>query len=341
MKVLIIKLSSMGDVLHTLPAITDWAKHFPNATIDWVIEESFQEIPTWHPAIHRVIPIALRRWRKNPLRSFFSAEFRKFLSSLRQTRYDLIIDAQGLVKSGLVAYLAKGKRHGFNPRSARDSSSRIFYQKTHEVPRSLHAVLRTRRLFAQIGNYRFTDEAKYGIAPYFQSDTPPAPYCVFIANTTWETKLWPESYWIALGKLIHDTGILIKITSGNADELLRSTRIAQALRSAEALPPLRLLQLGKILVNARFVVSLDTGLGHLAAALAVPNIALFGPTDPTLSGPHGKNQHHLAAQFSCAPCLQKTCTHPDRNQLETPPCFKTIPPLVVWAKIQSFLSSKK
>jgi heptosyltransferase-1 len=345
MKVLLIKMSSMGDVIHALPALTDAAKHILDIQFDWVVEESFQEIPRWHPAVKRVIPIALRRWRKNWLKAFKSGAPQRFFKALRQEQYDVIIDAQGLLKSAIVARCAKGLRHGLDEHSARESKSAWFYERTHSVEYQQHAVLRVRKLFAQILGYPLPESpADYGIRHYF-APTPTlprqsqgreyCPYLVFLHNTTWETKLYPELYWQRLGELANQQGFQVKLTSGNTTEKARADRIAATLKNAEALPRLSILEVANLLVNAAGVISVDTGFSHLAAALAVPNVALYGPTNPVYTGAYGTNQIIMAAQFPCAPCLRKHCNHPDRHQTIAPPCFRTLPPEKVWQALFS------
>ncbi len=340
-KVLLIKMSSMGDVVHTLPALTDAANHIPDIQFDWVVEESFQEIPRWHPAVNRIIPIALRRWRKHWFKSFKSGEPQQFCKMLRQENYDYIIDAQGLLKSALVGRLAKGDRYGLDRCSAREGHAALLYQKTYRVNHQQHAVIRVRQLFAQVFGYTMPDSPPdYDIRNHFATHKSKSPYLVFLHNTTWDTKLYPELYWKRLGELANQQGLQVKLTSGNAQEKARADRIAATLKNAEALPRLSILDIANLLVNAAGVISVDTGFSHLAAALAVPNVALYGPTNPEYTGAYGPNQISLGAPFPCAPCLRKHCNHPDRHQTITPPCFTTLPPELVWETLTSLLHSK-
>lgn len=342
--ILIIKTSSMGDIIHTLPALTDAAHAIPNLQVDWVVEEAFAEIPSLHSTVQRVIPIALRRWRKSGLNKTTWSELKAFLRSLRERRYDAIIDAQGLLKSAVISRLAKGPRHGFNSTSAREPLSVLGYQHTHRSSWQQHAVERNRQLLAAALKYPVpTTPVDYDIRARLQHliETEPTapqqlpPYLVFLHNTTWDTKLYPEAYWKQLGLWANQQGLRVILPSGNDAEKARADRIAHSLNNAEALPRLSIRTIAEWLLHAQGVISVDTGFAHLAAALAIPNICLFGPTDPTLSRPYGPNQHVLSAHFPCAPCLRKTCNHPDRQQALTPPCFKTIPPEQVW---RTFLS---
>lgn len=325
-KILIIKTSSMGDVIHTLPALTDALAVHPQLQFDWVVEKSFQEIPAWHKAVAHVIPLQLRQWRKTPFKSFMSEDFKSFVKAIRKERYDYVIDAQGLVKSAWLTRLAHGTAAGFNWRSAREKYASIFYQKTTSTDWNKHAVVRMRQLFADILNYPMpTTAPDYGIDA---SKLPAMTYqdhCVFLHGTTWETKHWPEQYWCDLAKEVSPHFKQILLPWGNEAELTRAQTIATHAPNAIVLPKMALKELAAILAQAKLVYAVDTGLGHLAAALHTPTISLFGATNPTLTGAYGKEQYHLAAQFTCAPCLKRQCQHAD-YQPNFMPCYKTVTP---------------
>lgn len=344
MRVLIIKTSSMGDVIHTLPALTDAGKAIPGISFDWVVEENFSEIPRWHPQVKNIIPVALRSWRK----SFFSKKTRQawvaFRERLQATQYDLIIDAQGLLKSAFLACHAKGKRCGFGFQSVRDPFASLFYQqrfKTAKV-KEQHAVMRLRDLFSQALGYTLpTTVADYGIdRRHFLQENPSKKYLVFLHGTTWETKHWPEPYWIELAKIASDQGFSIKLPWGHAAEQERALRIAASCADAQVLPRQDLLGMAKVLAGAEAIVAVDTGLGHLAAALAVPTVSLYGPTHPDLTGALGASQKHLSVNFPCSPCFSRVCVYRDRkNYSIQPPCFTTLPPLLVWEALLLRISS--
>ncbi|MEA1062819.1 lipopolysaccharide heptosyltransferase RfaC [Erwinia sp. HR93] len=300
MRVLIVKTSSMGDVLHTLPALTDAAKAIPGIHFDWVVEENFAQIPGWHPAVSNVIPVAIRRWRKSWFSSAVRAERAAFRRRLRSERYDAVIDAQGLVKSAaLVTHHAKGVRHGFDWRSAREPLATLFYQRRHSVPKNQHAVERTRELFAKsLGYQKPAEQGDYAISSHFAglNLTDEKKYAVFLHATTREDKHWPEEHWRELIALMGPTGLKIKLPWGAPHEEERARRLAEGFKYAEVLPKLDLESIARILAGAKFVVSVDTGLSHLAAALDCPNITLYGPTDPGLIGGYGKHQIACRAQ---------------------------------------------
>lgn len=337
-KVLIVKLSAMGDVIHTLPAITDAKTMDPNLQIDWLVDARFQEIPAWHPGVNRVIPIPLKSWRKSPWQVIRSGEFRSFCQTLRLETYDEIIDAQGLLKSAILAFLAKGHRQGYDRSSAREGVSTWLMQQTHPVDRGQHAIIRTRQLLAKSLGYGLeTLPLNYGLSLQPNPSAHPA-YVVLIANTSWESKLWAESHWVALGQKLEQAGYAIKLTSGNALELARAQRISAQLSQAEALSPLNLNQLAALVAQASAVVSLDTGLSHLTAALGVPNVALFGPTSAALTRPLGAHQQVLAAEMPCAPCLKRTCHHPERAKFPIAPCLWGIHPDQVFEVLKKDLA---
>ncbi|WP_459177216.1 lipopolysaccharide heptosyltransferase RfaC [Ewingella americana] len=294
MRVLIVKTSSMGDVLHTLPALTDAAKAIPGISFDWVVEEGFAQIPSWHPAVDRVIPVAIRRWRKN----WFGSETRQqrcdFKRELQLRTYDAVIDAQGLIKSAaLITRVAKGKKHGQDAKSAREPFASWFFNQRHDIDKKQHAVERTRELFAKsLGYEKPTTPGDYAIATRFLSQLPADAnrYLVFLHATTRADKHWPESHWRELIGLLQTNGIRIKLPWGAEHEYQRALRLAEGFEHVEVLPKLNLQQVAEILAGAKAVVSVDTGLSHLTAALDRPNITLYGPTDPGLIGGYGKNQ---------------------------------------------------
>lgn len=297
MRVLIVKTSSMGDVLHTLPALTDAVQAIADIRFDWAVEEGFAQVPGWHAAVERVIPVAIRRWRKAWFSTAIRSERQAFRHALQAVDYDAVIDAQGLVKSAaLVTRLAHGVKHGMDWHSAREPLASLFYQKRHHIPKAQHAVERTRELFAKsLGYSRPETQGDYGIARHFlnASEVTPAPYAVFLHATTRDDKHWQEAHWRELISLVEKCGMRIKLPWGAAHEQARAIRLAQGFSEVEVLPKMNLNDMAKVLASAKFVVSVDTGLSHLTAALDRPNITLYGPTDPGLIGGYGSNQYAL------------------------------------------------
>ncbi|MBS9423372.1 lipopolysaccharide heptosyltransferase RfaC [Photorhabdus caribbeanensis] len=300
MRVLLVKTSSMGDVLHSLPALTDAEKNLPDVRFDWVVEEGFAQIPGWHNAVDQIIPVAIRRWRKNWFSPEIRAERRLFKEKLKLHQYDVIIDAQGLLKSAfLVTRLAYGPKHGYDRKSIREPLASFFYDCRHAVSKQQHAVERIRELFAvSLGYTKPAAQGDYGIARHFLNQHPEdqSNYLVFLHATTRDEKHWPESHWRQLITEIQPTGVRIKLPWGAEHEYQRALRLAENFPHVEVLPKLTLAQVAQELAGAKAVVSVDTGLSHLTAALDRPNITLFGPTDPGLIGGYGKEQISLKAE---------------------------------------------
>ena len=298
MKVCVIKTSSMGDVIHTLPALTDAQRAIPNLSIDWVVEENFAEIPRWHSAVNQIIPIALRRWRKSPFSAQTKNEWKSYRTLLQANQYDAVIDAQGLFKSAFFATrLANGIKHGYDRKSIRELIASLFYDKKYAIPYQQHAVERIRQLFAQSLGYELLQvQGNYGIVRHFLHQTSAQNYVVFIHSTTRADKHWEELEWQKLiEKITALSDYEIRLPWGNEQEKARAERLAQVHSNVIVLPKLTLTELAKQLANAKAVVSVDTGLAHLTAALDKPNITLYGATDPKLIGCYGENQYYLSA----------------------------------------------
>ncbi len=282
--VLLIKTSSMGDVLHNLPVVTDIHKHIPDAHIDWVVEESFSLLPALHPGIRRIIPVAMRRWRKSLWQS--RSEMRAACHDLRTRHYDLALDTQGLLKSALITRCVSALRCGFDRNSAREPLASLLYDRTYSVARNQHAVERNRQLAGQALGYNPEGTPYYGIrAPSLALPWLPAgPYVVLLHATSRDDKLWDESNWIALGKHLHQAGMRAVLPWGNPQEKARSERLCLAVPEAVNTPRIDLNEAAAMIGNARAVIGVDTGLSHLAAALGVPTIGIYTATDPGLTG---------------------------------------------------------
>ncbi len=330
MRVLLIKTSSLGDVIHALPAISDAMHAIIGIRFDWVVEETFQEIPSWHPAVERVIPVALRRWRNNPLQAIRSGEWRDFKNALCNQSYDLVLDSQGLLKSAWLASKAKGLLAGYDKHSAREPLATWFYQQTYAVAQDQHAITRQRELFAQALSYNKPDSAPdSGLNLSWVPDIV-HPYIVLLHGTTWPSKEWPEQNWIDLAKLVKNYGYEVKVAWGNNLEKERAERIAEA-SGAMVLDSLPLGKMAEELAKASYTIGVDSGLAHMAAAIGIPSISLYGPTNANRTGALGPRQINLQGNAQCVPCFNKKCMVEMNNGNQ--PCWITLDANRVWKEL--------
>jgi heptosyltransferase-1 len=260
----------------------------PEAEIDWAVEDAYAAIPKLHPGVSAVVPVALRRWRRTLLARDTRAEIVAFVRRLRGTRYDAIVDTQGLLKSALVARAARGRRYGLDWMASREPLF-LFYDQTFDMPRAQHAVERNRNLAARVFRYAVPAATHYGISapsvPHLW--LPPGDHAVLVHATSGAPKLWPEEEWVAVGKALGRRGIRAVLPWGTEEERRRSERLVAAIPAAVAPPRLELPALASLLAQARCAVGVDTGLTHLAGALGVATIGIFTATDPAATGLHG------------------------------------------------------
>lgn len=294
-RVLLVKTSSLGDVIHTFPALTDARTALPGVRLDWVVEEAFAELPGWHGAVERVIPVAIRRWRVHPWRAWRSGEWAAFREALARTRYDLVIDAQGLLKSALIARLVDAPCAGLDAASAREPLAARACHHAIAVPRALHAIERTRRLFAAALGYPLPAQPPdYGI-PVPHGGAGDFRTLLFLHGSSRAAKCWPEAHWCALAGFAAEAGLRVLLPWGSYAERARALRIAAGTANVSVLPRLTLAGLASCMQQVCAVVAVDTGPGHLAAALGVPCVSLYGPTDVALIGTVGSRQQQLVA----------------------------------------------
>jgi len=327
----------MGDVIHTLPAVTEAKRQCPEVQFDWVIEEPFAEIPKWHPAIDRVIKINGRAWRQQPTH-FFSGGGLQFYRALRHRKYDAIIDAQGLIKSAVVSCLAHGTRWGLDADSAREPIASKTYKHRIAVPKKLHAVQRLQRLFAATLGYDYSDDnVSYGIDHQeLPALAPDGSYVVFLHGTTWASKHWPSIHWKKLLAQIEDDGLSVYLPWHTDEEKQVAEMLAQGSKRTHLLPKLNLTGMAAVLASARAAVTVDTGLSHLAAAFGIPTVTLYGATEPSLTGTYGDNQVHLQVNFPCAPCFRRVCNYRLESPVK-PACYATVSSENVWKALQRLL----
>ncbi len=290
MRILLIKTSSLGDVIHNLPVVADIRNHVADAQIDWVVEENFAAIPRLHPNVNHVLPVAMRRWRKHLSAGATWNQWRDFKRQLHEHTYDFVIDTQGLLKSAVIARGARGLRCGYDWASAREPLASFAYQRKFNVAKNLHAVERNRQLVAKALGYEASGEPSYGLSALEAAPDMAlqAPYVVYLHATSRPDKEWPEERWIALGKWFSARGSASVFPSGNEPEHERARRLAAAIANARALPPGSLDDIAVLLSHAAAVIGVDTGLTHLACAFGKPTVALYCNSDPGLTGVYGR-----------------------------------------------------
>ena len=291
MRVLIVKTSSMGDVVHTLPAVSDMRVALPELEVDWLIETPFAAIPYLHPGVARVLPMAWRKWRKSLGQPETRAAIAALRCELRRERYDLVLDMQGLLKSVLWGLQARGPLVGYGWGSIREPAAALFYRRCASVSRDLHAVERNRRLAAAHLGYEMPSmPPDFGICPPRWGAKPndggwrgPACNAVLIACASRPEKLWPEDRWIAVGQRLQAEGLTPVLVWGSPEERERAVRIAAG--CGGLVPPfLTVAATAALLGRAQQIVGLDTGFSHLGAAFGVPTLGIYCDHAPGLAG---------------------------------------------------------
>ena len=282
--ILIVRTSSLGDLVHMLPAISDIAKHVPGAQIDWLVEDSFASIPAWHPAVNQVLQVAHRRWR----RAWWSGQVRRerhaFEADLRGRHYDIVLDMQALLKTVWWVRMATGTKHGLDWRSAREPLATLFYDVRHRVEFWQPAVTRQRLLAASAFGYAVQGEPDFGLQELeLQAQATrrlAAPYAMIMPSASRDDKLWPESDWQAVFDLLTERGLQLKLLAGNPTEANRAQALIQGRSNAEVLPRGALTETAQYLAAATLMVGLDSGLTHLSAALGRPTVGIYKASTP-------------------------------------------------------------
>lgn len=316
-KILIVKTSSLGDVIHCLPAVNDIRVQYPSVKIDWVVEESFADIPRMHAGVNNVFTVAMRRWKKALFSRKTWAEISVLKRLIKQNQYDAVIDCQGLLKSALITKQAEtiitGLKHGYDKNSIREPIASLFYERKYTISYNQHAVTRNRALCAMSLGYAIpTNTPDYGIIasnsmPASRIDTAlqgialkdfdlKSSYIIALHGTSRDSKLWPIESWVNLGLELAKQNLKLALPWASDAEFARaneiSGQIANQLKNAQVsncvvLPNLSIAQIAAVITNAKAAIGVDTGLSHLAAALNVPTIAIYTDTNPVLTGVMG------------------------------------------------------
>jgi heptosyltransferase-1 len=302
--ILFIKTSSLGDVIHHMPAVTEAHKALPHARFAWLVEEAFAPLVALHPAIDFVVPVAWRRWRKSLYAPATLAEVVRNLRDIRARSYDDIVDSQGLLRSAVIARLTHGRRHGYDAASIREPPASFFYDRRYTVSRELHAVERNRRLSGLALGFMPQGVPDYGLERS-RFHAPERRYAVLLHATARARKEWPQANWIELGRSLAAEGLEVVLPWGLAIEQARSEAIAAALPNARVPPRAPLDEVARLIAGAEFVVGVETGLLHLAAAFGVPLVAIFAGSKPALTGPVGSGSMAILGAQGAPPSLDE------------------------------------
>lgn len=285
-RALVVKLSSLGDVIHQMPALSDLRQHRPDVVIDWVVEEAYAPLVRLHPAVREVIPAGLRRLRGRPASLAGWRALAKLVARLRAARFDWVVDSQGLLKSAMLARVADGPRYGYDRQSIREPLASALLDARVRVSRQWHAVERIRRLFATTFGYLHGGEIHYGLAVDADrpSWAPRGPYVVGLHATSRAEKCWPEPCWARLASYLAARGIAIVFPSGTPAEQATAARLAATAPLATVAPALTLPEAAALLSHASGAVGVDTGLAHLSVAVGAPTVGVYVATDASLTG---------------------------------------------------------
>ena len=305
--VLFIKTSSLGDVIHHMPALTEARAHLPDVRFSWVVEEAFAPLVALHPAVAEVIPVAARRWRRTAMRPSTWKQMAAFRRALKARTFDEIVDSQGLLKSALIARYAQGRRRGYDRKSIKEPAASWLYDIKHPVEWKQHAIARNRALTAEALGYVSEGPPDFGLdrASLAASASKKAdkPYGVLLHATAQAGKEWPEENWRMLTAVLGSGEVDLVVPHGNDTERERALRIAQASPHARVPERQPLDQVARLVAGASFVVGVDTGLLHLAAALGVPLVAIFLGSEPGLTGPVGPGKIEVLGAKGAPPSV--------------------------------------
>jgi len=342
-KILIVKLSSLGDIIHTFPAITEFSQHFPNCQIDWLVDEVFSDIPAWLAPVNQVYTLNRRQLRKyNKLfRGYFlPGSLRK---TLKNNRYDAIIDLYFSKNEALFCNKLGAPFYGLPAetlaRIKKDPVQADYYQQYLNIDQhidNLHHdrldyVPFYRNLMALSGNYQVAGEARYSLVPSRAEPTPmEQPTLIFMHSTSGESKVWPIPYWQTLANLAHKEGYRVLLPWGDAPEKNRAKAIAAQIDNCEVLPRLPIDTLMEIVRDCAGLIGGDTGFTHIASIYDTPVVRIWGATYEGAAMPSQRSTD-LISSYHCAPCMNlKHCEQPDGQQGCYPPCYREITPEQVW-----------
>jgi heptosyltransferase-1 len=286
--VLIIRQSSLGDIVHALAVVQDIRQHRPEDSVDWVAEEMFADLVRLNRNVRTVVPVSLRRWRHAPFARATWREIAAFRTALRARRYDVVIDLQEQVKGALIGLLARGAVHGSDRSGVREPVVTLTYRRAYPIAPDQHLIDRCRQLVGKALGYEPVGPPQFGLSAERSgapaAAVPDGAFMVFIHSTSQEAKLWPEAHWRTLLRHFTEDGTIVVLPSGNADEMARGERLAQGIAGVRVDARRNFSETASLLAAADLVCGVDTGLIHLAAALGTPTIALFLASDRKTCG---------------------------------------------------------
>ena len=316
---LIIRLSSLGDVVHTLPAFSALRKKYPEAKISWIVEENGKEILDLVPGLDRIVPVMLKRWKPGSLK--FWQEFSKLKRDIRN-KEQVAIDFQGLVKSGLMAYISGARRRiGFHRKNLKEKQASLFYtENLGEISEKDHVIGKNLKLLSLLGvvgsDYEFPlqvhDESTINIQRILENmEYDPQKKLVLLnVGAAWETKRWYADRWIKMIEKIESDRIFPVLLWGNEVEKELAEEVGQT-SGVPLMPILTLKDVMALIQRAAVLVSGDTFAMQAAGAFATPVVGLFGPTTPSRNGPFRKHDRVIFHELECSHCYKRTCSHVD------------------------------
>lgn len=322
MRILIVKMSALGDIIHALPVLDYLRQAAPGVEIDWVVEEQNKNILEGHPLIRNLISINTRAWRKGPFSANTFREIGAIIGQLRSESYDAVFDLQGNIKSGIITWLTGvSKRYGFDRNGVRESLNLISTNHHIELRTGDHHI--SNRSLRIVSSAFDKDYTSFVITSHIQTGPedeqaveellhtiPGKPYVLFHTGTTWETKKWHQEGWLELGRLMLEKfpKVSILFSWGNEQERDEAQALASDLGSrAVLLPRLSLKNFCALLKRMDLAVGGDTGPIHIAAAVGTPTVSFYRATDALRNAPQGPNHLTLQSSMHCTKCLKRSC----------------------------------
>lgn len=339
MKILIVKLSSLGDVVHAMPAVQDLRQAFAGVQIDWVVERAFAPLVARCEGVRRVIACDLRRWRKSPFSKQTRQEWQAFKTELQGEAYDAVVDLQGLSKSALVSWLARTTPRGRRISLANQTEGSSFEAPARwvadvaiELEPHVHAVQRSRILCAAAFKYEVPEPLRFGLLPGTLWAAPPTvltsgfganpfvprtPVVALVHGTSRADKQWPLASWVALGQQLNHSGFMVALAHGSAAEKTTSEAIAAQLDEAWVWPRMGLDALTDTMARCAGVIGVDSGLSHIAVALGLPHVQVYNFNTAWRTGPPGSNAAHQVSVYA-SPCPTVDAVWQAWEGLDTP-----------------------